>query len=211
MTGKPVLHTGLDSTGPVIAIIGNPNTGKSTLFNALTGLRQKTANYPGVTVERHTGTIRLGDRTASLVDLPGSYSLAAQSPDEMIAIDVLLGHVEDLPRPKAVLAVVDAANLRRNLFLVTQLAEIGLPLVVALNMSDLAREQGIDIDVLQLATRLGARVVPVSAARGEGLDALRTALAEALDTGGPPAVGRCLPSTTRHTPSGNASMPPVRT
>src|SRR5690606_6534520 len=152
MTGKAPQHIGLDSQAtdsqtPVIAVIGNPNTGKSTLFNALTGLRQKTANYPGVTVERHTGTIRLGDRTASLVDLPGSYSLAAQSPDEMIAVDVLLGHVEDLPRPKAVLAVVDAANLRRNLFLVTQLAEIGLPLVVALNMSDLAREQGIDIDV----------------------------------------------------------------
>lgn len=164
----------------LIALIGNPNTGKSTLFNALTGLRQKTANYPGVTVERHTGEVRLDGQTATLVDLPGAYSLAAQSPDEMVAVDVLLGHVTDLSRPRAVLAVVDATNLRRNLFLVTQLAELDLPLVVALNLSDVAESRGIRIDPEELGKQLGATVVPVSASRGTGLAALRVALAAAI-------------------------------
>lgn len=176
----------------VIALIGNPNTGKSTLFNALTGLRQKTANYPGVTVEQHTGEITLAGRPVLLVDLPGAYSLAAQSPDEMVAIDVLLGHVTDLPRPRAVLAVVDSTNLRRNLFLVTQLAELGLPLVVALNLADVADSRGIRIDADELGRQLGATVVPVSAARGTGLAELRAALAAALDASAPPAL-RVLP------------------
>ena len=118
---------GTTAPTPVIAVIGNPNTGKSTLFNMLTGLKQKTANDPGVTVERHTGTISVAGHEIALVDLPGTYSLAAKSPDEMIAVDVLLGHVEKLERPKAILAVADATNLRRNLFLVTQLIELNLP------------------------------------------------------------------------------------
>jgi ferrous iron transport protein B len=175
-------------TQPVIALVGNPNTGKSTLFNALTGLRQKTANYPGVTVEQHTGVLRLPAGDATLVDLPGAYSLAAHSPDEMVAVDVLLGHMQDLPRPAVVLAVVDATNLRRNLFLVTQLAELGLPLVVALNLSDAARAAGIRIDADLLGSRLGCAVVPVAAARDEGLDALRAALQHAVATGTAPAL-----------------------
>ncbi len=178
---------------PVVALIGNPNTGKSTLFNALTGLKQKTANYPGVTVERHTGQLELAGEAVQLVDLPGSYSLAAHSPDEMVAIDVLLGHVPDLARPRAVLAVVDATNLRRNLFLVTQLAELGLPLVIALNLSDAARQRGISIDATLLGERLGATVVPVSAARGEGLAELRAALASAIRATAPPPL-RVLPA-----------------
>ena len=165
---------------PVIAVIGNPNTGKSTLFNVLTGLRQKTANYPGVTVERHTGTLELQGRTADLVDLPGTYSLAAQSPDEMIAIDVLLGRVPDLAAPAAILVVVDAANLRRNLFLVTQLAELGRPLIVALNMLDMAAIKRIQIDATRLAARLHATVVPIIATRGSGLAELRAALGKAI-------------------------------
>jgi ferrous iron transport protein B len=166
---------------PVVAVIGNPNTGKSTLFNALTGLRQKTGNYPGVTVERHTGSLELGGREVSLVDLPGTYSLAAQSPDEMIAIDVLLGHVEDLAPPQAVLVVVDATNLRRNLFLATQLAELGIPLVIALNMQDVASANGVTIDAARLAARMNAAVVPVVATSGAGLAELRAALAHALE------------------------------
>jgi ferrous iron transport protein B len=177
-----------DGARPVVALIGNPNTGKSTLFNILTGLRQKTANYPGVTVERHTGTLALAGREVTLVDLPGTYALSAQSPDEVVAVDVLLGHVADVPRPRAVLAVVDATNLRRNLFLVTQLAELGLPLVVALNLWDVAEARGIHIDHALLGRRLNARVVPVSAARGLGLDALREALAVALDDPCPAAL-----------------------
>lgn len=175
-------------SAPVIAVIGNPNTGKSTLFNALTGLKQKTANYPGVTVERHTGTIDLDGRQVSLVDLPGTYSLAAQSPDEMIAIDVLLGHVEDLAPPHAILVVLDAANLRRNLFLATQLAELGLPLVLAVNQLDVAKDRGIEIDIGRLATALDATVVPVIATSGTGLAELRRALAEALRKPHPPRM-----------------------
>jgi len=186
------MTTPLHAPPTLIALIGNPNTGKSTLFNALTGLRQKTANYPGVTVERHTGEIRVGDKTATLVDLPGAYSLAAQSPDEMVAIDVLLGHVTDLPRPRAVLAVVDATNIRRNLFLVTQLAELDLPLVIALNLSDVAEKRGIRIDTAELAGQLDATIVPISASRGTGLDALRAALAAAIEAG-PSTPLRVLP------------------
>ncbi len=171
----PVTHS-----APIIAVIGNPNTGKSTLFNALTGLKQKTANYPGVTVERHTGSITLEGREVCLVDLPGTYSLAAQSPDEVVAIDVLLGHVEDLARPRAILIVADATNLRRNLFLATQLAELGLPLVLALNMLDMAAENGVQLDPQRLAVRLDATVVPVVATSGKGLPELRAALAEAV-------------------------------
>lgn len=167
-------------TAPVIAVIGNPNTGKSTLFNALTGLKQKTANYPGVTVERHTGTLELDGEQVSLVDLPGTYSLAAQSPDEMIAIDVLLGHVEDLAPPRAILVVVDGTNLRRNLFLATQLAELGLPLVLAVNMLDVAEASGVRIDMERLALRMDATVVPVVATAGSGVAELRTALARAI-------------------------------
>lgn len=190
----PVPVTGPENaTGPVIAVIGNPNTGKSTLFNVLTGLRQKTANYPGVTVERHTGRISLNKQNITLVDLPGAYSIAAQSPDEMVAIDVLLGHVEDLPRPRAILAVVDATNLRRNLFLVTQLAELGLPMVIGLNMTDLAAAKGIEIDSAALGAGLGVQVVALSAARGTGLDELRAALARAIDAPSPPPL-RVLPT-----------------
>jgi ferrous iron transport protein B len=180
------------AANPIIAVIGNPNTGKSTLFNALTGLKQKTANYPGVTVERHTGQLRVGDRQLTLVDLPGAYSLAAQSPDEMIAVDVLLGHVEDLGRPGAILAVADATNLRRNLFLVTQLAELELPIVLAVNMTDLAARQSIDIDFDQLAGRLGITVVPLVATSGKNLDRLRDALVAALASPPPPRP-RLLP------------------
>ncbi|RMF98746.1 MAG: ferrous iron transport protein B [Gammaproteobacteria bacterium] len=177
---------------PVVAVIGNPNTGKSTLFNALTGLRQKTANYPGVTVERHTGELRIGETVLDLVDLPGAYSLAAQSPDEMIAIDVLLGHVEDLERPRAILAVADATNLRRNLFLVTQLAELGTPMVLAVNMTDLAERKRIHIDFDRLARQLGIQVVPVVATTGRNLERLRDALLQALH-GQPPKRPQLLP------------------
>ncbi|MGH8577638.1 MAG: ferrous iron transport protein B, partial [Gammaproteobacteria bacterium] len=165
----------------VVVAIGNPNAGKSTVFNALTGLRQKVANYPGVTVERHAGTLRLAGGDAELVDLPGTYSLAAQSPDEMVAVDVLLGRIPELGRPAVVLVVVDASNLRRNLYLASQVLELDVPVVVALNMMDLARSKGIAIDVERLAARLGVPVVPLVASREEGIDALRFALVEALE------------------------------
>lgn len=166
---------------PVIAVVGNPNTGKSTLFNNLTGLRQKTANYPGVTVERHTGTLRLSKQQAVLVDLPGSYSLTAHSPEELVPADVLLGNMPDLARPAAVLIVVDATNLRRNLYMTTQILELGIPAVIALNMTDLAHKRGIEIDARALEQKLGATVVPVAAAGNTGTQEIRDALQAALD------------------------------
>ncbi len=161
-----------------LALIGNPNTGKTTLFNALTGLAQRAGNYPGVTVEYKVGTLALDGRDAlDLIDLPGAYSLAAHSPDEMLAIDVLLGQQQDAPPIDGILAVVDASNLRRNLYLVSQLAEIGLPLVVVLNMEDIAIRRGISIDASALSEALGAPVVPICAHRRQGLDELRRTLA----------------------------------
>ena len=161
-----------------LALIGNPNTGKTTLFNALTGLTQRAGNYPGVTVEHKVGTVTLdGEDALDLIDLPGAYSLAAHSPDEMLAIDVLLGQQQDAPSIDGILAVVDASNLRRNLYLISQLAEIDKPLVVALNMGDIALRRGINIDASALSAALGAPVVPVLAHRRQGLDELRRALA----------------------------------
>lgn len=184
MTAVPVrdLTDGDRDAVPTIAVLGNPNTGKSTLFNALTGLRQKVGNYPGVTVEKHVGTVLLAGTPVELVDLPGTYSLAAHSPDELIAVDVLCGHAPGVARPRAVLVVADATNLRRNLFLVHQIREIGLPVVIALNMSDLCRDRGIDIDVEALQEELGVPFVRTVATSGVGLDTLRSQLAESLAT-----------------------------
>jgi ferrous iron transport protein B len=162
-----------------IAVVGNPNTGKSTLFTALAGVRQRVGNYPGVTVEKKTGHLRHDGQTFELIDLPGTYSLAPRSPDEMVTVDVLLGRGAGGPPPDVVLSIVDASNLERNLFLTSQVLAIGLPTVVALNMIDLARDRQIAIDVPALAKRLGVPVVPIQANRREGLEELRTALAAA--------------------------------
>jgi ferrous iron transport protein B len=167
---------------PVVVTIGNPNTGKSSLFNALTGLNQKVGNYPGVTVERHTGELELAGRAINLVDLPGTYSLSAHSPDEMVAVDVLLGRINDIGRPDAVVLVVDASNLRRNLFLASQILELGLPVVIALSMIDVAQSRGVEIGIAALSERLACAVVPVNAARGEGIAALKKVLAQTLSS-----------------------------
>ncbi len=163
-----------------IAVVGNPNTGKSTVFNRLTGARQRVGNYPGVTVEKHTGQMRYAGRDYTLIDLPGSYSLAAVSADERVAIDVLSGCIEAEARPQLVVCVVDAANLMRNLFLVSQIADTDLPLVIVLNMFDAAESQGIRIDVDLLSQRLGVPVVPTVATKGQGIDALREAIGQAM-------------------------------
>jgi ferrous iron transport protein B len=162
-----------------IAVVGNPNTGKSTLFTALAGVRQRVGNYPGVTVEKKTGHLRHNGQTFELIDLPGTYSLAPRSPDEMVTVDVLLGRGESGPPPDVVLSIVDASNLERNLFLTSQMLALGLPTVVALNMVDLARDRQIEIDVPELATQLGVAVVPIQANRREGLEALKAALVAA--------------------------------
>lgn len=156
----------------VVALSGNPNAGKTTLFNALTGLSQKVANYPGVTVERKEGSWALGERNARLIDLPGLYSLDATSIDEQIASDVLRGNIEGFAKPDLVIAVVDATNLERNLYLVTQLFEYGVPVVIALTMIDLFEKQEHEIDIDRLSASLGVPVVPVNAAGGRGVDEL---------------------------------------
>jgi ferrous iron transport protein B len=163
-----------------VAVVGNPNAGKTTLFNALTGLRQKVANYPGVTVEQKTGSLQGASSPIELIDLPGTYSLAAHSPDEMVVVDVLLGNATPLPRPDLVLAVLDASNLERNLYLVSQLLELDLPVVVALNMNDVAERRGMRVDAQQLRTLLGAEVVPVQAKSGRGIQELKETLDRAL-------------------------------
>ena len=165
---------------PVVVTVGNPNAGKSTLFNRLTGLRQKVGNYPGVTVEQVSGYTVIDDLSVRMVDVPGTYSLAAMSPDEMIAVDVLRGGISNLPPPAAVIIVVDATNLRRNLFLASQVLETGVPAVIALNMIDRLDGAGIAIDHEELARRLGVAVIPVSAAQGLGIDELKRAVAQVL-------------------------------
>ena len=164
-----------------VALVGNPNTGKTTLFNRLTGSRQKIGNYPGVTVEKKYGTWEYGGRTVTLVDLPGAYSLAASSPDERVALDFLTGHLAGEQPPDAVICVVDASNIVRNLFLATQVADLGLPLVIALNMSDAADQAGIRIDAALLSRHLGVPVVRTVATKGDGTAALEKAVLHAAD------------------------------
>ncbi len=161
----------------VFALVGNPNCGKSTLFNALTGMRQKVGNYPGVTVEKKVGEcFSLHGQPMQLIDLPGAYSLSPRSPDEAITRDVLLGRVSDTPRPDRVVCVIDASNLERNLFLLTQVLDLGLPTIVALNMMDLAQAKGLTIDTEALSRELGVPVIPCQAHEKVGLSELRRAM-----------------------------------
>ena len=174
----------MDQGAPYIALVGNPNSGKTTLFNALTGLRQKVGNYPGVTVEWKEGIAwSQHGKQMRVLDLPGSYSLNARSPDEEILVEALLGRTTVLPDPTAVICCVDASNLERNLYLATQVIELGLPTVVALNMMDVAERRGMKIDVHQLERRLGVTVIPCEAMRGKGIMELRIALSLGLSPG----------------------------
>jgi ferrous iron transport protein B len=160
-----------------VALAGNPNSGKTTIFNALTGLRQKVANYPGVTVEKKTGRCKLGGgRWVNVIDLPGTYSLISRSPDELIAMEVLRGLRSDTPPPDIVIVVVDASNLQRNLYLVSQLIELGRPLVIALNMMDIAERRGTRISPEALEKELGVPVVAVVGHRRKGIDELKKAI-----------------------------------
>jgi len=151
-----------------IAIAGNPNCGKSALFNALTGIRQKTGNWPGVTVDRKEGIFKLNDQDVSLIDLPGIYSFDANSLDEKITRDYLISHDAQL-----IINVLDANNLERNLYFTVQLLEMGVPTILALNMMDVARKHGVSIDIEQLSRSLGCPVVPVVSTTGEGIDNLK--------------------------------------
>lgn len=183
-----------------IALIGNPNTGKTSLFNALTGMRQRVGNYSGVTVDRKTGDWILPEiGKVELIDLPGTYSLAARSLDERIAVDALTGHIDRQGPPDLAIVVVDVENLQRNLFLASQIAELGVPMMIALNCWDVAERKGLQIDCKLLEQRLGVPVVPTVATRRTGADTLASTAAQALRTrpmmirpAWPEAVLKCL-------------------
>ena len=156
---------------PLIAVAGNPNAGKSALFNALTGARQKVGNYPGVTVERHVGRATLpGGRPIDMVDLPGAYGLDPTSPDEAVTRDVLLGKQKGERLPDALLIVVDASNLDNHLRFALQLIDLGLPTVVALNMVDLAKRDGLELDATRLQGELGVPVIDADTHYAEPYD-----------------------------------------
>ena len=160
---------------PRVLVAGNANSGKTTVFNALTGARAQVSNYPGVTVTRSARRITLPDGApVEIVDLPGTYSLSAHSPDEQVAVDEVLGRRGD--PPDAVIVVVDAGALERGLYLVLQIAETGVPVIVALNMIDEASAGGADFAAARLGAWLGATVVQTVASKGTGLDALRAAI-----------------------------------
>ena len=167
-------------TRPVVAIAGNPNSGKTTLFNALTGSNAKVGNYPGITVERREAVMHLADgRDAMLLDIPGTYSLSARTAEEQVAITAIAG-LHPFEEPDAVIVVVDATQLARNLYLVLQVLELRLKVVVALNMSDVLRKHHLRVDVERMCERLGVPVVPISASRREGIDVLARTVSEAL-------------------------------
>lgn len=167
-------------TQSTIALIGNPNTGKTSLFNALTGQMQRVGNYPGVTVEKKSGQWKLdSNQSVTVIDLPGTYSLSAQTIDERIAVDVLSGSIPEL-KPSLSIIVIDAENLQRNLYLASQASELGLPIVIALNCWDVAERKGIQIDSQLLEKRLGVPVVPTVANQAKGIRALAEAVQKGL-------------------------------
>ena len=171
-----------ESTIKTVALAGNPNSGKTTLFNAFTKLRQKVGNYAGVTVEKKTGTLVLAkDRVINVIDLPGTYSLAVRSPDEMVARDVLLGRTADTLKPDMVVCVVDAGNLERNLYLVSQIQDLGLPMIIALNMMDEVELKGRSIDVEKLSKALGVPVIPTVANQNKGIDELKELMSQKIE------------------------------
>ncbi|MCA9065292.1 MAG: ferrous iron transport protein B [Planctomycetaceae bacterium] len=168
-------RAGIERPAIRIALIGNPNTGKSTLFNALARMNVRTGNYPGVTVEKRIGRAVWSDCQIELIDLPGTYSLSPRSPDEMVAVDVLTGHDRECP-PDVVVCICNAASLERNLFLVSQVRDVGLPMILCLNMWDSALQKGITINLEQLSQEFGVPVVATSAHKRSGLQELQQAI-----------------------------------
>lgn len=164
-----------------LAVVGNPNSGKTALFNRLTGARQKVANYPGATVERRSGRLESkSGQQIEVIDLPGTYSLRGRTADERIALDFLLGQLKDEQIPDMVVCVIDATNLKRHLRFVLEIKALGYPMVVALNMADLAQRAGIEIDIETLAAELGVPVVPTVAVRRQGVESLLETLDQQL-------------------------------
>ena len=181
-----------NATRPYVALTGNPNCGKTTLFNALTGLRAKVGNYAGVTVERKEGRLHHtpAGREIRLIDLPGTYSLSPQSLDEQVSRDVLMHRLDEVPAPSLIVVVIDASNLQRNLYYATQVIELDIPTIAALNMTDVAEENGHEIDTQALARELGIPVVALVASRNRGIKELREAIIRSLDSTEPTRARR---------------------
>jgi len=194
-----------------VALAGNPNSGKTSVFNALTGARHHVGNWPGVTVEKRSGTLPLDGRDVEVVDLPGTYSLAAQSEDERIAASFLLS-----PDVDVIVNVLDASNLERNLYLTTQLLELRRPLIFVLNMADDAERRGMAIDTEHLAGLLGGPVIPTVANRGQGIEELKRAISTVVRASAPQpqpalaAVGPASGATAGDAPAVMAAGPRVR-
>ena len=179
-----------------IALAGNPNAGKTSLFNRLTGLRAQTANFPGTTVEHRRARISLGGQPVTLIDLPGMYTLDAVTLDEHVAVDTLLGKREKVAQPDAVLVVLDSTNLERNLLLTSQILHLQMPTLVALNMIDTANHHGLQFDLEELSQRLGCPVIPVSARTGQGFQELNVALEHLVSDKNLPTVHPSLEKCT---------------
>jgi ferrous iron transport protein B len=185
------------SGGPrnaTVALIGNPNTGKSSLFNALCGANARVGNYAGVTVEHKSGRLQIGDRLnapigvqwqVEVVDLPGTYSLAARSADEAVSVEVLAGEMPGVPKPDAVIVILDSTNLERNLYLLSQVLELRIPVIAVLNMWDRIDAEGVRIDPSKLSKSIGVPVVCTSASNRTGIDELKSQLLEMLDRKNP--------------------------
>ncbi|MEW6160079.1 MAG: ferrous iron transport protein B [Verrucomicrobiota bacterium] len=183
---KPISSPNFSTT--YVVLTGNPNSGKTTLFNALTGLRAKVGNYPGVTVERKEGRLLGTSEPITVLDLPGTYSLSPKSLDEQISRDVLFHRVAEVPPPGLVVVVIDASNLERNLYYATQVIELGYPTIVALNMIDVAESIGQHVDPQALEKELGVRVFPMVASTGQGVTALKQAMTEVARQGTIPVI-----------------------
>ena len=169
----------IPSESLTVALVGNPNTGKSTLFSALCGVPTRVGNYPGVTVEKKLGRYRDDGGEVLIVDLPGTYSLSARTMDEMVSVDVLLGRQPDVPKLDVIVAIVDATNLERNLYLFTQLRQLNIPLVLVLNMWDRVLASDIQVDLAKLSERLGVKVICATASRSSGIQDIKAAIREA--------------------------------
>ncbi len=211
---RPTPTPPTDGGAACVALVGNPNAGKTTLFNRLTGLNAKTANFPGTTLECRLGHARVDGLALTLLDLPGLYGLTTGHLEEQLAADALVGRVPKLPHPDAAVVVVDATALDRHLYLASQVRELGVPTLIALNMADLARKQGIEIDLPALSAEFGCPVVAVSARTGEGIETLAHELQTLLNAEAhPPApesITACTecdgcPHTARHRWAGEVS------
>ena len=186
------------SAGPIM-LVSNPNAGKTTLFNQITGLRHKTSNYPGTTLDLRSGPIDVNGGGHVLFDMPGLYTLDGCAGEERIAVDALAGCAQGVERPAAIMLVLDATNLVRNLYLASQVLELGVPVVVALNMMDLADRAGTQVDVETLEAHLGCTVIPVMARRGDGVDRLLDACGQAIHRGEAPELPKLLKHSANRT------------